>query len=364
MFKGSLYTFLILSISGGLLSLLGSVGIFISLIVQRRLDRLQDILEEFINLSYRSEVNLTGQMYNLIEKYQMHYIFPQRPRYMILHYIDLNIIFILILWAGAVLINVQLPFSPLFLIQLMPLLIGIYAALFFRHLLRNTINLENPLLETIIPAPTKLRSISYLSHFINLSVKSILKQARLTLHLQLPEEGNRIKVCLKEELSFDDFFYYIIISGGENPLFVSFGEIRFHFPPDSITGKPVPACRNLNIPLGDFAYLQLPDELEAKFLVFTRGEKHPIQYDFELVKCTSFFSLQTNPEMTINHQILYAVEHNILNILECNVNYPFFSELSPFFKFDGERRFIDLQELTGGDFLNSIRHYRDNVFID
>ena len=65
-----------MAISGGLLTLLGSVGIFISLIIQRRLDRLQDTLEG-ISLSYRSETNLTGLMYNLIEKYQMHYMVPR-----------------------------------------------------------------------------------------------------------------------------------------------------------------------------------------------------------------------------------------------------------------------------------------------
>ena len=40
------YLFIIISIGTGLLSLLGSVGIFISLIVQRKVERLQAILEE------------------------------------------------------------------------------------------------------------------------------------------------------------------------------------------------------------------------------------------------------------------------------------------------------------------------------
>ena len=69
MFELQSYLRVILSICGGLLTLLGSVGIFVSLTVQRRVERLQDILEEFMDLSYQSEINLTGKMFKLIEKY-------------------------------------------------------------------------------------------------------------------------------------------------------------------------------------------------------------------------------------------------------------------------------------------------------
>lgn len=358
-----LYTYLVLSVAGGLLTLLGSVGIFISLIVQRRLDRLQDVLEEFINLSYRSEVNLTSQMYNLIEKYQMHYLFPQKPRLMILRYIDLNIFFILLLWVLTASMFYKPPFSPFLIIQVIPLGIGIYAALFFRRLLRNTINLKNPLLENIIPAPTKLRSISFLSHFINISVKSILKQARLTILLKYQEadDETKIKVFLKEELSFDDFFYYFLLSEKDNPLFISFGEICFNFPPDQITGKPVPACRNLNIPLGDFLIKKEPETLTARLLIFTHGEKHPVQYLYHLSKGTRLFSSHTHPEITINHQIIYSIEANRLKLIEAGLKIPYFEELSPHFYLQNKRCY--LAPIISNEPLE-IKTCREEVFID
>lgn len=365
MFNISSFIFIILSIAGGLLTLLGSVGIFISLIVQRRLDRLQDILEEFINLSYRSETNLTGQMYNLIEKYQMHYIFPSKPRQMILFYIDLNIFFILILWISALLWTYQPPPTPVILYQLIPLFIGTYASLFFRRLLRSTINLENPLLETIIPAPTRLRSISFLSHFVNISVKSILKQARLTLSLKLfPKENSaRIEVYLKEELSYDDFFYYLILSDKDTTCFVSFGEISFYFPSDPITKKPVPACRNLNVPLGEFYYSNEPDKFQAIFLVFTRGEKHPVQYIYNLAKGTNCLTPQGIPDMTINHQILYELDNDHLSVLECESKLPYFKEFSSSFHFKGERYYLD-RLLMDINETYDLKICRKNVFID
>lgn len=365
MFKDTLYTFIILNIAGGLLTLLGSVSIFISLIIQRRLDRLQEILEEFINLSYRSEVNLTGQMYNLIEKYQMHYILPKGPRFLILRYIDFNVIFITVLWIFTVLINFEPPFSFLFLLQLLPLSIGIFAILFFRRLLKHSINLENPLLDNIIPAPIKLRSISYLSHFINISVKSILEQARLTLHINIISAGEQSiqgSVVLKEELSFDDFFYYLVICEEETPSFISFGEIHFNFPPDPITKKPVPACRNLNVPLGHFIINGVSEELKATFLVFTQGEKHPVQYVYQMVKGSSFFSPHSSPDITVNHQIVYSVENDLINILECRSNLPHLKELSTRFKFDRKRCFIDL--LNEDIKKDGLICCEDTVFID
>lgn len=365
MFKDTLFTFLILNIAGGLLTLLGSVSIFISLIIQRRLDRLQEILEDFTNLSYRSEVNLTGQMYNLIEKYQMHYILPKGPRFLILKYIDFNVIFIIFLWTGTILLNFERPFSCIFIIQLLPLMVGIFAVLFFRQLLRNTINLENPLLDNIIPAPTKLRSISYLSHFINLSVKSILKQARLILHIDIISDANNSimgKVFLKEELSFDDFFYFLLIKKDETPFFISFGEIYFDFPPDPITRKPVPACRNLNVPLGQFIFNDIPEEIEATFLVFTKGEKHPVQYTYQMTKESNSFSPKNSPDITINHQVVYSVENKQINILECRTNLPHLKELSNMFEYNRNRCYIDL--LNNDIKKEKLICCKDSIFID
>ncbi|MDD2402158.1 MAG: hypothetical protein PHI90_10795 [Clostridia bacterium] len=347
MITDSCYTFIILSVAGGLLTLLGSVGTFISIITQRRLDKLQDILEEFVSLSYRSETNLTGLMYNLIEKYQMHYMFPLTPRKMIFTYIDINIFFILVLWATTLLMQYEPPFSSIFILQIAPLLIGTIATIFFRHLLRATINLENPLLNTIVPAPEKLRNLSYLSRFVNLSVKSVLKQGRPTIFLSnfrdnpnVNGTSNLFKVSLKEELSFDNFFYYLCISNSTNPLFISFGDIKFHFSPDPITKKPVPVHRNINVPLGEFPYSRLPNQLIAHFLVFTNGEKHPLEFIYHLEPGTCFFSAKENPQVTVNHQILYTVEKSKLIINECQTCPPFFQELSHLFRLNNNRYYI------------------------
>lgn len=363
-FSDKIYPYVMLAVASGLLTLLGSVGIFISLIVQRRLERLQDVLEEFINLSYRSEINLTGKMYNLIEKYQMHYIFPQNPRRMILRYIDLNIIFILVIWVGLLFLYYEPPFSPEIILRSLPLIIGIYATLFFRQLLRSTINLENPLLDSIIPAPTKLRSISFLSRFVNLSVKSVLKQARLTLLVKAgTRDSHKLKVLLKEELSFDDFFYFLLISEGETPCFVSFGEISFHFPPDPVTGKPAPVRRNVNVPLGEFTLSRFPEELKAQFLVFTKGEKHPIQYVYLLSQGTSYLSPNSEPDITVNHQIIYTIKNDMVEILECESKIPHFCELSSFFHLNGERYYLDRLH-QGYNQSANLKTSHEEVFID
>ncbi len=366
MINSSSYVFIILSIATGLLTLLSSVGIFISLIIQRRVDRLQEILEEFINLSYRNETNLTGLMYNLIEKYQMHYIFPQKPLKLITQYIDCSIFFVSLLWAGSLLANYQPPFSPWLFIQIFPLIIGIFTSFFFRILLRDTINQENPLLETIVPAPTKLRSISYLSHFINVSVKSILQQARLSLHLSWEKDEQnkkKINVLLKQELSFDDFFYFLLLSYEEKPCFVSFGELHFRFPPDHITGKPVPAQRNINIPLGHFHFNDLPEKLTAEFLVFTQGEKYPVQYNYQLTQGTNFLSSQSNPQVNVNHQIVYTFAKKKIKILSCEANIPFLKEFNPFFYLNGERYYINTLEHMAPDNLQ-LRTCTEEIFID
>jgi hypothetical protein len=59
MFVLNSYFFIILNITSGLLSLLGAVGIFISLIIQRRVGQLQDIIEELLDLSYEEGTNNT-----------------------------------------------------------------------------------------------------------------------------------------------------------------------------------------------------------------------------------------------------------------------------------------------------------------
>jgi hypothetical protein len=304
-------------------------------------------------------------MYNIIEKYQMNYIFPQKPHFLILRYIDINIFFIILLWTGTLLSFFQPPFRPFILLQLIPLAIGIYASLFFRRLLLNTLSPENPLLETIIPSPIKMRSISYLSHYVNLSVKSILKQARLCLHLQLyPEKDGQtlVRVLLKEELSCDDFFYYLELEDGKETLFISLGEIIFHFSPDPITGKPVPVCRNLNVPLGVFSMHESSNDLSAKLLIFTRGEKHPVQYSFQLEKGTGFYSSISNPDIVVNHQILYKIKDEQIKILANSTSTPYFNELSSFFYLDSTRYY--LTSPTSGDLSASLVNCKESVFID
>lgn len=366
MFNDIIYPQFLLAIAGGLLGLLGSVGIFISLIVQRRLERLQDILEEFINLSYRSETNLTGQMYNLIEKYQMQFLFPQQPQLMILRYIDVNIFIILLLWTWTLFLYFVPPltfFSSLFLI---PLAVGIYAVLFFRRLLRNTLNLENPFLDAIIPAPARLCSISYLSHFVNISVQSVLKQARLTLFLKYtgdPAPHSTVAVYLKEELSFDDFFFYLLLEEDQVPRFISFGEILCHFSPDPITQKPAPVRRNVNIPLGNFRRSILKGNVTAKFLVFTRGEKHPIQYCFRFLTGTTFLSSQSHPEITVNHQITYCIEENKIKILDHDQNLSGLETFAPHFHLQGERFFLDLTSEAYPE-PTDIKTCPEDIFID
>ncbi len=375
MIKTSLYTFILLSITGGLLTLLSSVGIFISITMQRRLERLQEILEEFINLSYRSDANLTTQIYNLIEKYQLHYIYPKQPQGLILRYIDLNVFFILLLWSVSFIMYYEPPFSFHLLLQISPLIIGIHATLFFRRLLRNTISLENPLLSTIVPSPPKLRSISFLSHFVNLSVKSVLKQARLSLILTFCSAVNNsdvrnVSVDLKEELSFDDFFYYLALHDDASCCFAGFGEVICRFPSDPITDKPVPICRNINIPLGCFTVNTLSDsctDLQAKFLIFTRGEKHPVQYNCCFMKGRGFLASRADPVVTVNRHIVYNIKKDKLNVLSSDPNIPRFQELLPHFKLNGNRYYFDPLSAIREQSENSPPHIqicRKGVFID
>lgn len=362
MFKATVYPYVVLSVTAGLLTLLGSVGIFISLIIQRRVERLQAILEEFIDLSYQGETNLTGKMHILIEKYQMHYILPQHPRSVISIYIDITLGLVMSYWLGLLFWSYQSPWNWISLLELVPLFIGFATMLFFRWLLKNTISLEKPFLDSIIPHPTKLRSVSYLSKFVNVSVKSLLKQARLTFML-VKEEKNEssLKVILKEELSFDDFFYYLVIAHKDSVQFTSFGEIKFYFANDSITGKPCPVQRNLNIPLGN---LILADEelqeLRAEFLIFAKAEKHPIQYTYYLKQGTSYLSPTSSPEVTVNHQITYCYQGKKINIVECQTQIENFCDLIHLFRIDGHRYFINA--LTKDK--NNPEMCQEEIFID
>ena len=122
----SLHPFIVISMIGGLFTLLGSVGIFISIIIQRKVERLQAILEEFIDLSYKSDLNLSGNMYNLIEKYQMHYHLPDTPRSILQSYINITLGLVIFLWLSLYFTSYDLnSFSFFHLLYLMPLILKI-----------------------------------------------------------------------------------------------------------------------------------------------------------------------------------------------------------------------------------------------
>lgn len=358
------YFRLLSGLSSGIITLLGSVGIFISLIIQRRVERLQDILEEFMDLSYQEDSNVTGKMYKLIEKYQMHYLMPDAPSRIILSYINASLAAILFSWLMMIILTVgktpHLEELPLILLGL-----GAMGILFFfRHLLMNSISPANkPLLSPIIPAPTKLRSVSYLSRYVNVSVKSILKQARLSLVLRVKSENNvhKAEVILKEEVSFDDFFYYLFIEADSTTHFVAFGELRYLFPPDPITKKPVPVEKNVNIPLGwcDLTSIMTKD-LSAQLFIFPRAEKHPIHYIYRFKGDTCVFRPVGEPEVKVNHLIIYHIKDRHVRITEDHQQIPGLTELSPKFVLNRKRFFIDG---TNANPDSEIKEARKDVFI-
>ncbi|NLT95011.1 MAG: hypothetical protein GXW85_05665 [Clostridia bacterium] len=367
MFNHTLYPFIVISMIGGLLTLLSSVGIFISLIIQRKVERLQAILEEFIDLSYQSDLNLSGKMFNLIEKYQMHYILPANPRRIIMGYMNITIGLTAAFWLSLYFLSFEGPFRWISILYLLPLVALTLIMFWFRKLLKYVINIENtPLLGAIIPAPKRLRSISYLSSFINVSVKSVLKQARLSLLLKKYGEENNEPwtVVLKEELSFDDFFYFVICSTEKDTVFVSFGEIIFDFPNDAITGKPSPIKKNLNIPLGEAVMNVEPEELKAHILIFTRGEKHPINYLFKLKKGgKNYYAPADNPEVTIDHQITYCIEDNKIILLKNESPLPFIKEFAHLFNLNGIRLYLG--EISQGKTVDkNLKTSTESVFVD
>lgn len=354
------YVRVLLSVAAGLLTLLGSVGIFVSLINQRRVERLQDILEEFMDLSYNEDVNLTGKMYKLIEKYQMHYLAPGRPGSIILSYINASILLVILIWVGALLFNFRLPWRFYYFYYLFPLIFGLLLLVFYRYLLRNALNpVGNSFLSPIIPHPTKLRSVSYLSKYINISVKSILKQARLRLVIKNTGEAGGV-VLLKEELSFDDFFYYLSLSADDVPIFVGFGELVMAFPLEPITKKPVPAARNINIPLGQIDWTTLPDcPLTGNLLIFPRGEKHPISYIFTLARQQNICLVTKNPEVSINYLLTYKVQDNTLEFVDSQVPLAYYKELGPQFVLNKKRwacqapsQKLQVQEITDSFYID------------
>jgi hypothetical protein len=341
----SLHPFIVISMIGGLFTLLGSVGIFISIIIQRKVERLQAILEEFIDLSYKSDLNLSGNMYNLIEKYQMHYHLPDTPRSILQFYINITLGLVIFLWLSLYFISYDLTsFSFFHLLYLLPLVLTAIVMFWFRKLFQYLINIdETPLLGSIIPPPKKLRSISYLSSFINVSVKSVLKQARLSLVIKKCDFNDPTSpwtVLLKEELSFDDFFYHLIIFDDQDPLFFSFGEILFDFPCDGITGKPSPIRRNINVPLGDIKELRNTEELKATLLIFTMGEKYPLNYQFKLKQGSNFFAPSDNPEVSIDHQIIYSILDDKIKIIKNDSSLPYLDEFKSLFKLNNTRLYL------------------------
>jgi len=239
MFDSQSYFRVLASVVAALTTLLGSVGIFVSLTVQRRVERLQDILEEFLDLSYNNDTNITGRMYKLIEKYQMHYLFPDNPGRMIIQYINLTIFVVVIAWVAILAIGFRWEWKAAGLFYIIPILMSLGILVFYRYLLKNAIYpFGNNLMSPLIPPPVFLRSVSFLSSYVNVSVKSILRQARLRLLIKTHTDG-RARVILKKELSFDDYFYYMLVSSDNEPVFVAFGELKMVFGNEAITGKPI-----------------------------------------------------------------------------------------------------------------------------
>jgi len=332
MFDDQSYLRVLTSISAALTTLLGSVGIFVSLTVQRRVERLQDILEEFLDLSYHSDTNITGKMYKLIEKYQMHYLFPDTPGKLIVQYINFSILVVVILWAAILAAGSYSPVNIITFLYLIPIILGLSIMIFYRHLLKNAIYpFGNNLMSPLIPPPVFLRSVSYLSRYVNVSVKSILRQARLRLLIK-NVGAEMAEVILKEEISFDDYFYYLLLSAEKETLFVAYGELEIDFGKESITGKPIPAAKNVSIPLGSIPTNRLiADSFEARLFIFPRGEKHPLEYVFTLQKHGEIITMSGDPEISVSYMNTYQIENNRLHIVGENAEIPYLRELSQHF---------------------------------
>jgi len=360
MLRNQYYLLILISLGTGLLGLLGSVGIFISLIIQRKVERLQDILEELIDQAYSEEHNLTGTIYRTVQKYQMHYLIPEKPVTTIMFYVDATIAMVILIWSTLHIAvtpgTVSLSLLPFFL----PVIGTAVILFFFRILLKYAVNpLDNPLLNGIIPPPAKLRSISFLSGYVNVSVKALLKQVRFNIFVR-KDKDDRASIILKEELSFDDFLYYISIGPDDTPIFAGFGKVSFSFKPDPITGKPSPLQHNINVPLGTCNWSKFSEkEIEAHLLLFPFGEKHPIDCTFTLERqCDCYISVN-KPQTTIVNNILYKASPERIALLQNNSNFAVLETAVNYF--DNEkpcRFFTDYSNLEG--FLQCF----DEVFID
>jgi hypothetical protein len=354
LFDTSAYNLVILSLAGGLISLLGSVGIFVSLIIQRRVERLQEILEELVDLSYQTEQNLTSNIYRLIQKYQMYYILPHGPSKTIMRYLDFTMALVIISWLGLLILTFKPPFQYRALLHVLPILGGLSLMIYYRKLLQNAINpLENQMLNAIIPPPVQLRSVSFLSRYVNVSVRSLLQQARLRVVFRKVKRGKSsgqtcydAEIVLKEELSFDDFFYYFSFPLQKKPHtlkhFVAFGHLQLLFPPDPVTGKPVPVVRNVNITLGWCNWGDLPPvEVEARLLIFPLGEKHPIAYRFKLLEEKSYYAPQTDYTMAVDRGIMFTVDDGHIVIIEGEERLPAYELAKDWFQLNLGRRYFD-----------------------
>jgi hypothetical protein len=162
MFDFESYIRVLTSISAALITLLGSVGIFVSLTIQRRVEKLQDILEEFLDLSYQSELNITAKMYRLIEKYQMHYLFPDTPGRIIIQYVNLTVAAVIFFWGVSLAVGFKLSVSPKSVLYLLPLILSLIILIFYRYLLKNAVYpFGNNMMSHLIPLPEKLRSVAF-----------------------------------------------------------------------------------------------------------------------------------------------------------------------------------------------------------
>ncbi|MCR6546691.1 hypothetical protein [Dehalobacterium formicoaceticum] len=316
MFELNSYFFILLNITSGLLSLLGAVGIFISLIIQRRVSRLQDIIEEILDLSYEESANTTVKIQNLIYKYQMQYIFPAKPIKTVIHYININIAFQLLFWSWLLYLIFRGPFNWVSLIYLWPLFAMLFVMLFYRKLIKCTLNpVDNRLFNSFIPPPRYLRSIAFLSSYVNVAVKTIMQQARPTPVLR-QKSPDSWEVLLKEELPLDDYHYYFVLKDRSGILFDAYGHVLIELDQDPITGKPRPTARNLNIPLGIIEKKLQLVQPQAYFFVFPKGEKNPITFTYLLEKIDTVYFVPTTPEVSTNHFITYHFcGENTLQIL-------------------------------------------------
>jgi len=360
MFDAQSYLRVLTSIAAALTTLLGSVGIFVSLTVQRRVERLQDILEEFLDLSYNSDTNITGKMYKLIEKYQMHYLFPDTPGRMIIYYINFTIIVVVISWTTILAIGFRWSGGIALLGYLIPIFLALGILIFYRYLLKNAIYpFGNNLMSPLIPPPVQLRNVSFLSRYVNVSVKSILRQARLRLLIKI-ETGGRAKVILKEELSFDDYFYYLLITMEGKTIFVSYGDLKMEFGHEPITGKPIPVAKNVSIPLGYIPAGELTgQEYQARFLIFPRGEKHPLEYVFSLQKQGDIIIMSGDPEISVNYMVTYRIQQDKFEIIEETAEIPFFRELAGLTVMN-KKRFACCQPFSPGN----VAECNEEIYID